>query len=200
MGSTKHKVNKFLFVDIETSGLEMGTLTPWGSGDNLYQVLQIGAIVCDGNFNEVDHIKIEIQFNEEKYAWSPKAEAVHGLTREYLAANGMHEEEAVAAFCEFVYRWFGKSGICVGGTNAGTFDKPWLQHWIKSHGIDFTFGHRNIDTFPLARVLFDAHDSNETFAVLGIERTTHDALSDVRASLQFVQMVKQLWDTALERT
>ena len=96
---TKQNTPQFgLCVDWETSGATFG-----GDSTIDYQGLSFGAVVFDlKTFEPVDTLYREIKYDPTKYKWTAEAQAIHGMSIEYLEENGVSQEDAAADFLEFI--------------------------------------------------------------------------------------------------
>ena len=194
---------KILCLDAETSGLFFANESSDPSfnektGES-YQAVSWGMVVADFKTLEpIDQLYVEIQWNGESL-WSDKAEAVHGLSKDHLAANGCTEEEALVQIGEFIFRHFGDTSVCTLGHNHVRFDLPFLQTLARKFGMKFKFGNRHIDTNALAAVCWEAFNSDELFDFAGLpEREQHNALEDIIYTLEAARRTRVLFNTAIQ--
>jgi DNA polymerase-3 subunit epsilon len=75
-----------LFVDTETSGIPRDWSQPYSSRDNWPHIVQLAWVVCTPDGQEVKAENHYIQPND--YDMSPESGKIHGLTPEFLRANG----------------------------------------------------------------------------------------------------------------
>lgn len=188
-----------LAFDSETSGVALGMLDPTHdpSTGETFQMVSVGLIVADvATLQPIDELYIEIKWNGES-AWKESAEKIHGLSKSYLAVNGLTEEEAVAEIGTFLLKHFGPANcIHLLGHNVATFDRYFLAQLFAKYGIDLQFGNRHIDTYSLGVVLLGAYNSDDLFASLGLGvRDTHNALEDTRLTLAAARRLQKLFGT-----
>ena len=132
-----------------------------------------------------------------------KAEAVHGMSKEYLEKHGVDEEDAVMDILEFLMEHLDiTKPIFVLGHNVGTFDLPFLKDLLYRHGVEkIKFGHRCFDTFSLSMGTIKEHDSNMLFKRLGFaDRNDHNALDDAKMALASFRLLNKAWTQMLERS
>lgn len=185
-----------LAFDVETTGINFENKSDCSEG---YQIVSIGVIVADANSYEVIEKKyVEIQWDGVS-RWSPKAEEVHGLTKEYLEVNGVSEEDAVVVIGEMILKyWPLNSSINALGHNLVGFDIIFLRNLFTKYGMVLNFGNRHVDTFTLMKVLLDEYNSEDGFQRLGMPaRTAHNALEDIEYTLETVRRLKLLWNTKI---
>lgn len=187
---------RILAIDTETSGLFMGTDSPAVNekGEH-FQVVSWGLMVLDAQTLEtIEELYIEQQWDGVS-KWEPKAEAVHGLSKEYLAANGVTREEAQVQIASLIFKHWGKTSVVTLGHNSIRFDLPFLEHEAKLAGIDLRFGNRHIDTNTLAFTLFGAFNSDDWFEQLGFkQRGEHNSLEDIRMTVKGLRVSRKLAD------
>lgn len=168
------------------------------SGNGTFQMTSLGAIVVNANtLKELDSFYIEFKYIEG-CAWSESAERIHGLSKAYLEENGSTYEDGFVQFTEFLVKHFDSSrAITLGGHNVSTFDRHFLIKFFDHNDAAIQLSGHSIDSYTLGKVLLNANNSNELFEQVGIERGTHNALEDARASLKAARLVKKLYETAL---
>ncbi len=188
---------KFLAIDCETSGMTFGD-DP--SVD--HQMVSIGLIISDvKTFQEIDSLYLLIKWNGES-KWNDKAEAIHGLTKEYLEENGVSEEEAVIQIVEFVMKHLNiAKGITLMGHNVASFDKFFLRSLLRKFGVnELKFSHRTLDSFPVGLLGVGAFDSDELFDLMGLPaRKEHNALEDIRYTLKSFRMLNKLFRQCIDQ-
>ena len=192
------KFDKFLAIDLETSGMSFTHDDP--SNNFEYQIVSIGLIVSNSKTYSEDAVLYrEIKWNGES-KWDQSAEQVHGLSLEYLEESGLDEEDAVADIVEFLDEHFDLTRpIVLLGHNAASFDKPFFKALLRKYGIDLKFAHRVLDSFSVGFLAMNAYDSNELFDLMGFPpRKEHNALEDIRYTLKTFAGLKLLIDEALD--
>mgnify|MGYP000915246600 CR=1 FL=1 len=193
--SSRGYFGKVLAMDCETSGVNVNSDDP-SIG---YQAVSWGLIVADAKtLKVIDELYVEIKWNGES-KWDKKAEGVHGLTKEYLEANGLDEEEAVVEIANFIYKYWppdaeysSQRSIRCLGHNVSTFDVWFMRQLFNKFELKFRTGNRFIDTSTVGWVVFDCFNSDDAFDLVGVQRKEHNALEDARASLQLVKTAKTL--------
>jgi len=184
--------NKLLAFDVETSSI---CKTNRANPAENCQIVSIALIVADAiTYEAIDKLYLEIKWNGTS-VWSPEAEAVHGLSKEYLEINGIDEEEAVLQIGTFVMKyWPLNTRIHALGHNLVGFDIPFLRQLFDKFDMELSLTNRNVDTFTLINVLLEEYNSEDGFQKIGLkERTTHNALEDIEFTLETVRRIKLLW-------
>ena len=184
------KIDKVLAFDSETSGINYDAINV-AEG---YQMVSCGFIVADLNFNPIDELYVQIKWNGVSN-WDDRAEAIHGMSKQYLEKYGVAEEEAAQQISLFLYKHYGiDKAITLLGHNVATFDMQFLKGFLWKHGCPFKFSHRHCDSFALSMGTVQAFDSNELFDLMGFEkRKAHNALEDARMSLKTYKTISNLW-------
>lgn len=186
-------IDKIIAVDVETSG--------FSKGDDItlnYQIVSIGLIIADKNFKEIDSFYCEIKWNGIS-EWDKYAEKIHGLSKEYLDANGLDEEDAVFAITEFLLKHIEPDEyIFFLGQNPRNFDVPFFTKLTNKHDVHFKIAHRTVDSFSIGFAAFGAQNSDELFGMFYDTRKEHNALDDARMSLGVCRRVKKIIKAALE--
>ena len=186
--------NKVVSIDVETSGINRDSFNPADG----YQIVSIGLVLADAKtFKEIDSKYIEIKWNGTS-KWSEKAQAVHGLSKEYLEENGIAEEEAVVEICEFLLKYYNvEDSITLLGHNV-TFDYGFLFNLLKKYEIHFKFSHRRLDTFSISMATVQQFNSDDLFKVMGFDRDIkHNALGDARMALKVYENISKIWQTVV---
>ena len=193
---------KFLLAaDAETSGVAIGCDDPTHDPEKnvTYQSVSWGFLVLDADtLKEVDRLYLEIKWNGTS-TWEPRAEAVHGLSKEYLEEHGMTEEEAVVEIGNLVIKYWGTdSPVCLLAHNAN-FDLCFLRQLTRSQGLDFKYGNRIIDTNGIAFATFGTYTSDEFFEAAGLpERKQHNALEDIEYTVEALRRTRMVFNAGLE--
>lgn len=189
-----------LAIDCETTGVNV-------NGDNAsegHQAVSWGVIVADAvTLKPIEELYVEIKWNVQSKTTRKKdpkfgvrAEQIHGLTQSYLEENGVSEEEAVGMIGELILKYWGpETSIRTLGHNVHTFDLVFLREMFRRHGIELRFGNRHYDTNSIAFVTLHTFNSDDMFSVMGFEaRGEHNALDDIRMTLETARMIRTLWD------
>ena len=195
---SKSKFDKFLAIDLETSGMSFTTDDPSNAYE--YQIVSIGLIVSNPtNYKEEASIYREIRWNGTS-EWNAKAEEIHGLSKEHLEEVGLDEEDAVADILEFILEHFDSTKpIVLMGHNVVSFDKPFFKALLRKYGVNLKFSHRALDSFPVGLLTVDAYDSDELFENMGFPaRKAHNALEDIQLTLKAFRGIKGILDEALK--
>lgn len=182
-------MSKVLYFDLETTGLD----------PKLNGVIQLAGIIeVDGK--EVDEFDIKMQpFKDDKI--SPEALAVNGVTladiEQYKSAKDAHQE-----FINILGRHVDKFGrndkYYPAGYNV-SFDINFLGEWFRKNGDKYLgswWNWRYLDPRPYFHALnfqgkLDVENMKlETICKhYGIHIEAHDALSDIRATRELIQMM-----------
>jgi DNA polymerase III epsilon subunit-like protein len=132
--------------------------------------------------------------------WDPQAEAVHGISRAMLAAEGEHAAVAARRISEAI------DGALV-YTDAPSFDGRWLRRLMQDTNVEAVFGVAPIESLFLdvSRGHFVASDSRDVMLLDRrqeywiqriVERAktthprTHRAAADVRHYLEILRLLR----------
>ncbi len=182
-------------IDWETSGSNFG-----GDSTIDYQGLTMGAVVFNlSTFEIIDTLYVEIKFDETRYKWTAEAEKIHGKTREYLAANGMTQEEAAIELANFMIKYFAPDeDVHFLGHNR-EFDVKFTKQLMGQFGIMFPVCDMQVmDTGGIGRVCFGIYKSDKLFEFLGLpERQAHNALEDAIYTVMSCERIRLLMNSAL---
>ena len=182
-------------LDFETSGSNF-------NGDSTidYQGLSFGAIIFDTKtFKEIDSIYVEMKFDDTKYKWSAEAEAIHGMSREYLEEHGVTREEGLAELLNLILKHFGPNPgkILFLGHNC-QFDIDFTLQLCRDFGMELIPFHVILDSASTGFILSGMYKSNDIFECFaGVTRDTHNALDDARACLTSVQTMREIFQAGL---
>ena len=176
-----------LAIDWETSGYS----TPNFSAK--HQGLSVGAIVFDvRTLVPIEKFYREVKFNP-KYEWSAQAEAIHGLTKEYLDLHGQDQETVAIEFANLIIKYFSTGHIILMGHKVN-FDRSFTDQLMSVIGIELKYHSTTIDTCTLATVLMEMNHSEEIFQTLGLPpREKHNSLEDIEYTLESVRRMKDLF-------
>jgi|AntRauTorcE11897_2_1112592.scaffolds.fasta_scaffold00078_92 DNA polymerase III epsilon subunit-like protein len=196
------KIDKVIAIDCETSGInfEANRSQCNESVAKNYQAVSWGLVIADADtFEIIDEMYIEVKWNGYS-KWDAKAQAVHGLTKEYLEENGVEEEEAVVLILEFIIKHIDvKKPLYFLGHNIMSFDVPFFKDLLHRYGLkNIKIGHRYFDTFALSMGTVKEYDSNTLFERLGYKaRDAHNALDDAKYALGVYRKVNKAWNQML---
>ena len=202
MASPKDKPRGYfeyiLAIDCETTGLFFNVDDPSYDPETgkEHQALSWGVIVADAKTLEpIEELYVEIQHNGDA-EWNDSAAQIHGLTKEYLVENGVPEEEAVMLIANLIVKYWGTDNkIATLGHNVVAFDIWFLKRLMRRYGIELRFGNRHIDTFSLSFGTIGGFNSDDLFETMGLPvRGVHNALEDIKYTLESVRRIKVLWD------
>jgi len=185
--------DKFIAIDCATSGINRDADNP--SKD--YQSVSWGIIVASvKDFKPIDGLYTEIKWNGMS-KWDPKAEEVHGLSKDYLNKNGVTEAEAAEEIGGLLFEHFGIDvPITLLGHNVVSFDLPFLKKLLHSNDLLFKFSNRHMDTFSLAMGTVQTYNSDDLFDLMGCtKRGIHNALDDANFALKTYQIINKIWKT-----
>lgn len=193
-------MTRLLALDCETTGLFFNTDDP--SFDPVtkqyYQPVSFGLIVVDADtLKSIEELYVEIKWDGHSQ-WNTKAEAIHGLSKSYLEANGIAMCDAVILVGNLILKhWGPDSPISILGHNP-QFDLCFLKRLLRTEGLNIKFGGRMIDTNSIGFTVFQTYNSDDLFEIIGLEvRGDHNALEDARSALQVVRTVRKLSDAML---
>lgn len=189
-------MSKFLVLSCETSGLNKAdSLNPAGSGSTYYQPLTWGMVVVDDKFNIIDELYTEICW-DAKSKWDDEAAIHHGLTIEYLAANGFTEREAMEDIGSFIFEHFETKPITVIGYNP-LFAVSFLKAMFARYELPFTFSSKMLDLNTVGTLLLDTKNRDELFDALGIKVGKRNALITSRNMVKSFKTIKTLLSSLL---
>lgn len=198
-------VEYILCIDWETTGANWG-----GDSTPMYQGISFGAIVANAKtFEEIEKLYVEIKY-DPKYKWSPEAEAIHGLSREYLEENGVTQPEAAMALAELILKFWGpNSKVMLLGHNT-EFDRRFTNQLMNTIDIEFSverkttleswieLHHVVLDTSSAGFITFGLYKSDLLFEKIGFQdRAAHNALNDAEQTLETCKVMRGLIDAAL---
>lgn len=185
------KFSKIAIMDCETSGLFFNE-NPVTDGTDEYQTVSWGIVIADTTtLVPIDTFYVEIKWNGTAL-WNTKAQAVHGLSKEHLEANGIDEETATIEILEFFGKHFGTGVIHCGGHNFASFDLLFMRAMMAKIGIPFKTGNRFVDSNSVGFAAFNTYTSDELFNLMGVVRKDHNALEDALASLTVLRNTRAL--------
>lgn len=202
--SSGKQIQRVLAMDCETSGINWKAARS-DCDESIargFQSVSWGLVVADTkDYKPIDERYVEIKWNGES-RWEPKAEEVHGLSKEYLEENGMDEEEAIIEMVEFIMEYFDitKPLYCL-GHNVASFDIPFFRNLLYRHEVGgIRFAQRHFDTFSLSMGTVKMHDSNDLFHKVGLNtREAHNSLEDAKYSLESFRRINLAWEQMAKR-
>lgn len=182
-------------IDWETSGYS------WPNYAEKHQGISFGAIIFDmRSFEPVEELYQVIKF-DPKYEWNFGAEKVHGLTREYLAANGVTQEEAAAELLNLIVKYFGSNPEPILLGHRVHFDRAFTNQLTSSLEINVPWNATVIDSNSIGTVFLEIERSEELFTTLGMPaRKEHNAMEDIRYTLASVKRMKEYFLAGLAAT
>jgi hypothetical protein len=184
-----------LCIDWETSG------TTWTTHEQTFKQFQgisFGAVIADAEtFEPVETLYRIVKF-DEKYTWSAEAEAIHGISRGFLAENGVDREDAALALAELIIKYFGiGTKVMFAGHNTW-FDIHATKQLLEEFGVMPEIHHVVLDSAPTAFVAINEYKSDVVFDLLGgIVRKQHNALEDALLSLSVLRNINKFFATGL---
>jgi hypothetical protein len=180
-----------LAIDWETSGYTVPNYAAEHQG------LSFGACVFEvKTLDIVDSLYCEIQ-HDPKYKWEDSAEKVHGMSREYLAANGVPMQVAAVKLGNLVIKYFGTEKILLMGHRLH-FDKAFTEQLTGSIDIKLDWNPIGIDSAAIGMSLIGIERSEELFRYCGLPpRTEHNALEDIVYTVMAMQHLKSVFNLGL---
>jgi DNA polymerase III epsilon subunit-like protein len=192
--SKAHPGKYCLLLDWETSGSDFN-----GDSTKSYQGISFGAVIASTEtFEPVETLYRELHFDDTRYKWTSEAEAIHGLSREHLAANGVPREEALADLLDLIIRYVGPGNkIMFGGHNV-MFDIDFTQQLAGDFGIVLPVHHVMLETSGTAFICIGEYKSDKVFEFFtGEVRGAHNALDDALMALETMRNIRALINQAL---
>ncbi|RWZ87251.1 MAG: 3'-5' exonuclease [Hydrotalea sp. AMD] len=190
-------ITRLLALDCETSGICNGDDPSFNRDTGEYcQAVSWGLIVVDATtLNPIDELYLEIKW-DGKSIWSPQAEKIHGLSKQYLAENGITRSEAVEHIGNLIIdHWGPFSPVHILGHNPH-FDLAFLKSDLRSEGLEVKFGNKRLDTNSIGFGVYGTHNSDDLFETIGLPpRKDHNALDDARSALKVFQTTRLIANT-----
>lgn len=161
-------MNNIVCFDVETTGLN--------PVDDY--IIQLAMVKIDENFNEIDSRNWYIK-PCRKYTISDGAKETHGITEEFIEANGVYLKDIAEDIILFI------QGCDYLTYNGNSFDVKFLYKDLSLVGYDFPL---NDKVFYDAYLLYKKYHPSTLAAVykqyVGKElENSHDAFSDVKATI-----------------
>ena len=185
--------NLLFAFDCETSAINFDNKLNPAQG---CQAVSWGIMILNANTLEtLEELYIEVKWNGIS-DWSPEAEKVHGLSKEYLEEHGMDEQEALVEIANLIGKyWAGDTMVNTLGHNSISFDLPFLIDLYDKYDLKLKCSHRNVDTNTLGFMLLRTYNSDDLFASLALpERELHNALEDIQYTVECARRIRILWD------
>jgi len=197
MSAPRGYITRMLVLDCETTGLFFNADDPsFDSNTNQYhQALSWGMIVVNvDTMTAIEELYLEMKW-DGKSQWNAQAQAIHGMSKEYLEQNGMDRVDAITAIGNLIIKHWGPSTpVHVCGHNP-MFDLAFLKRDLRSQGLEVKFGNKMIDTNTIGLVVYHTHNSDDLFEMVGLpKRADHNALDDARNALTVVQTTRKIAD------
>ena len=157
-----------------------------------YQGISVGALVLNGDTLEtVDQLYLEIKFDAEKYSWTTSAERIHGLSVDYLNANGIEREEAAIILAEFILKHFDNLDDVIFGGHHVDFDIAFTNQLLRDFDLSEVVPHHiRYDTSVVGAVVFGIPSSKKLFEFFGFERGTHNAFEDAEIAANVIRVFR----------
>lgn len=196
-------IEKILVIDCETSGMAFNEDDPSfdRKTNKTYQAVSWGLIVASAKtLKPIEELYIEVKWDGQS-AWDKRAEAVHGLSLDYLEEHGVSSEDAAVQIGSLVLNHWADTPIHLCGHNVMTFDAWFLRRQMRQHGIYPRIGNKSIDTNAIGFATFGTHNSDQLFEAVGLparDPANHNALDDARAALQAVRVVRTLFTKCID--
>ena len=188
---------RIVFFDLETGGLSA----------KRDPIIQIGAIAADSAFNELEAFEVKLQFDKRKA--HPQALAMNSYDEAVWAEEAIPPLAAANQFSKFLKKYADVEKISkrgnpyrvaqLAGHNAASFDGPFIRQLFKQHNLFFPANHHILDTIQMA--LLDQIKQNDATGSLSLANLSiafdihnefsHDALGDVRATLELARKLLQ---------
>lgn len=188
-----------LCIDWETSGADFGK-----DSSKRFQGLSFGAVVFKTDtFEVVETLYREIKFDPSKWEWTDSAAEIHGLTREYLEANGVTAEEAALDLGVLIMKYWGPDSKVMFLGHNPIFDIRFTNQLFNTVDIEFSverqtelsswiqLHHVVLDTSAAGFITVGLFKSDLLFDKMGFpERAEHNALSDALQTVQTCEILR----------
>lgn len=179
--------DKIIAIDVATSGFDFSE-----DPSINHQIVSIGLVISDSDFNEVDSLYCEIKWDGTSY-WNPYAEKAHGLTKKYLDENGLDEGDAVLQIAEFILKNYEPDEpIIFLGYSVQTFDVPFFNKLMRKYDLNFRNHYRSIDTYSIGYTLLGINTSDQLFDAFFGKRDKTCSLTEARLSLKTCKKVASI--------
>lgn len=191
-----------LAMDCETTGLNKEHDDP-SLG---HQAVSWGIIVADAHtLLPIEKLYVEIKWNDESKRarkrdanFSVSAAAIHGLTYDYLEEHGISEQDAVEQIGYLILKYWGPDGHINALAHNVNFDLSFFRAMFRRHGIELTFGSRQIDSNSAGFVMLESFTSDQFFSTMGMdERAHHNAMEDIEHTLESCRRLRLIWNDSV---
>lgn len=174
------QVGVFYVYDTETTGLDVENS----------DIIEFAAVKVDGTSMDVLD-KIDIIINNNKPIPDAITE-ITGYTDEFIKANGISEESAVAEIIEF----WGESPAIIVGYNSVSFDTKFMSKLYNSVGKSFEFGIQ-CDALTMAREKMEKpHKLVDVYSKIATSPIDfHKSFGDVQATLEVFKYLLPMYET-----
>jgi hypothetical protein len=174
-----------LAIDWETSGYSLPNYAESHSG------ISFGAAIFDTTtFEMVDSVYCEVKPDPTKI-WSAEAEAIHGLSQDYLAAFGVTQDEAAIKLCTMVLKWIATGKVLALGHRVA-FDIAFTNALTSVIDVQFDWDPIKLDSAAIGAIFLGETSSDGVFRKCGFtDRAEHNALEDIILTLESVRTIKQ---------
>jgi oligoribonuclease (3'-5' exoribonuclease) len=171
----------FIGIDCETTGTDF----------NSSQVIQIGAVFCDGDLNILHGQEWNISFVQDSFTWSSSAEAVHKIPMEVA----VHEHKtSISAFrdefSQLIKTYYGKN--CLSKDIRIVAAQTYFDYVMILNSLydglekDLPFSHRLIDVNSIGFLWgrSSLRTNAEYFGITVDETKLHSALYDAELHIK----------------
>lgn len=174
-----------LMLDWETSGYSYPDYAA------KHQGITLGVIVYElKTLKTMDERYYEIQFDASKYEWDKRAEEVHGISQEHLAANGKPPSEVALDLANLIYKYWAHGDVTITAYNPEfdiAFTRQLLEPFSVMPGIFF----RKLDVSICSALLYGTPYADDLFHLTGLaKRDKHNALEDCQLTLEALRVMK----------
>ena len=200
-------MTSMIFYDFETSG----------KNKDLDQILQIGGVLTDSNFQIKDKINISCRLKKDTVA-SPEALLINKVSIDQLKSNEISHYSLIEKLKNKFEEW---SPACFTGFNSISFDEEVLRQGLfKSFNFPYltsSKGNRKLDILKLARatssfspnsIAVPLEGNKQVFRLEELSKVNqidhknaHDAIGDVMATMELAKKIKKsapdLWNSFL---
>ena len=180
-------MKRFLFLDLETTGLNPDTCS----------IIEIGAVVTDDKFNELNRFSATIGWGNRRIRWEPEAAEMHASW--YNQADKMPLKEALVKLKEFLQMHRPVPGkYTLAGRNPA-FDRSFLNPEIcrvleigpiVSLDLSRFAGHRNFDLCSLDILADLLAPAVSRYTYTKPHRALPDCLEAIEAAKYYVNLLR----------